>query len=553
MGNSKYNDYLYNIAEKDYVKIIKPTIIRVRRDNVKRYYYGPKGDFDKTISVESNNDSKKDYKNFKRFVAFVLCASAIAGAIAHFTKCEPVDAGVLPEPYIGYEENVGEFEANDVESYTNDFVVEEPNSVVTPEPVLENVIDNNYEEVVEQENEKKYFRTTTKVNIRSNCDSSNNDSVLETLQPGVVLEFSKDLNNGWYEVIYNNRYVYINASYVEEVTIKTNQDGKVVIINGSDVNIRKEATTSSTSLGTMQAGDCFTYVDTMPNGWYKIDYNGKTGYVSNAFSCLETAGLKYESVTTVTSTGNNLNVRDQASTNGRVIYRLNKGDTLQYTEKLVNGWYEVLINGHPGYVSGKYVKEGTRVMITNKSYAIVAAERDTVIYSDVQFTNPVAKMPQYETGYVYEAGGDYYLINAEQGTGYIKKKDARRLDDVNVVTDESDQITMAFRNGAPFFYVDCTTGAPGSETEKGIHQIRAILYKYHMEKWNVTVCVYMPFCRDQAFHGIIDVEGNKDIASEVGASVKETKRSHGCVREYDKDVLYLAENVEVGTDVVVKR
>ena len=49
----------------------------------------------------------------------------------------------------------------------------------------------------------------------------------------------------------------------------------------------------------------------------------------------------------------NLNLRDQPSTSGKILTTIPKGKTVTIlSEKNANGWYKVSYNGKTGYVSG---------------------------------------------------------------------------------------------------------------------------------------------------------------------------------------------------------
>lgn len=62
--------------------------------------------------------------------------------------------------------------------------------------------------------------------------------------------------------------------------------------------------------------------------------------------------LERASTKTATTTGN-LNLRDKASTGGKILTTIPKGKTVTIlSEKDANGWYKVSYGGKTGYVSG---------------------------------------------------------------------------------------------------------------------------------------------------------------------------------------------------------
>lgn len=91
-------------------------------------------------------------------------------------------------------------------------------------------------------------------------------------------------------------------------------------------------------------------VISVDNGWAKIDYNGQTLYASMSY--LVKAG---------TTTGDGaviarvLNVRAGASTDTRILGKLNRGTTVKILSS-ANGWGEISINGVKAYVSLAYIQ-----------------------------------------------------------------------------------------------------------------------------------------------------------------------------------------------------
>jgi N-acetylmuramoyl-L-alanine amidase len=51
------------------------------------------------------------------------------------------------------------------------------------------------------------------------------------------------------------------------------------------VNLRKEPNTSCAVIGYIKGGTVLEYTD-KSNGWYKVIYNGKTGWISGTYAKL---------------------------------------------------------------------------------------------------------------------------------------------------------------------------------------------------------------------------------------------------------------------------
>ncbi|OPJ62882.1 SH3 domain-containing protein [Clostridium oryzae] len=118
----------------------------------------------------------------------------------------------------------------------------------------------------------------------------------------------------------------------------------------SYANFRENAGTNYSVVGTIPKNAILNLIS-YSNGWYKISYSGKTGWVwQNTLASLPSG--KY-----VTLTGAyQLSVRKGPSTTYQIIKTLSQG---QYPEKLgvsTDGyWYKIRINGIEGWASKKYL------------------------------------------------------------------------------------------------------------------------------------------------------------------------------------------------------
>ena len=92
------------------------------------------------------------------------------------------------------------------------------------------------------------------------------------------------------------------------------------------------------------------------NGWYKININGKTGFVSGEF--VSKNGASNSSVSTTGGknkvTADVLRVRTAPNTSSSVSGRVYEGQTLNVIGQ-ENGWVKINHNGQVGYVSGEFV------------------------------------------------------------------------------------------------------------------------------------------------------------------------------------------------------
>ena len=128
------------------------------------------------------------------------------------------------------------------------------------------------------------------------------------------------------------------------------------------VNFRKGPGTNYASIKMLSKGTKVTVL-ALENGWYQLDVNGTTGYVSKAYikvdtnstgTPTDTSGSSDTATGTGTTTGS-VNFRKGPGTSYASIKMLSKG-TKFTIYALENGWYKVSVGGTTGYISKEYVK-----------------------------------------------------------------------------------------------------------------------------------------------------------------------------------------------------
>ena len=119
------------------------------------------------------------------------------------------------------------------------------------------------------------------------------------------------------------------------------------------VNFRTGPGTGNSIIATLPAGTAVIVQESAGNGWYKIIYNGTTGYMSGDY--LKITNTASGSFGTGTVTASSVNFRDGASMSAGVIAGLPNGTQVKVIG--VNGnWYQVEYNGRTGYISSDYLK-----------------------------------------------------------------------------------------------------------------------------------------------------------------------------------------------------
>ena len=191
---------------------------------------------------------------------------------------------------------------------------------------------------------------TAQGGLRLRTAASTSSQTVATLASGAQVEVLEALD-GWYRIEANGKTGYVSSQYLS-VT------GKV---SASSLNVRSTPSTSGTKITSLSSGTQVKILESL-DSWYRIEANGKTGYVSSQYITL----ARTESAATTpppaaepsrsagTVTASSLNVRSTPSTSGTKVASLSSGTKVEILESL-DGWYRIEANGKTGYASSQYV------------------------------------------------------------------------------------------------------------------------------------------------------------------------------------------------------
>lgn len=195
------------------------------------------------------------------------------------------------------------------------------------------------------------------------------------------------------------------------------------------ITLRTEPVTSAAEIVQIPYGASVSYVETSENGFYKIIYNGKTGYALASYLSETqpqpkpnvTAAPKNISYTTyyVVNCDEWISLRETPSTSASRITTIPLGAAVSFIETASNGFYKISYNGATGYAlasylssSKPYIKAGYYVVNCNEWISLR-------VYPDTQSARlkevPLgAYVEVLETG----AGNGFWKIRYDGVTGY---------------------------------------------------------------------------------------------------------------------------------------
>ena len=126
------------------------------------------------------------------------------------------------------------------------------------------------------------MRTVTASSLNFRTGPSTSYSIINVLMNGQKVEYIST-SGSWLKVKYNGVTGYVHGDYVTKGTADNSTTGTTKYVSASvGLNVRSGAGTSYSKLGKLEYKEKVTVLSTS-NGWSKINYNGKTGYVDSSY------------------------------------------------------------------------------------------------------------------------------------------------------------------------------------------------------------------------------------------------------------------------------
>lgn len=281
----------------------------------------------------------------------------------------------------------------------------------------------------------KVYNVSTNLRVRSGASTSSSILGYLTNNTEVTIVGSE---GEWYKIQYNSGYGYVSKEYITtngnssnntgntgSSETEINKTGYVYNVSSGGLRVRKEASTSSTVLGTLYSGNSVNIVGET-GSWYKIKYNSSYAYVhkdyitenkpsSESNSNTGNGGSTNDSnnssqtmnaVGVVTNISSNLRVRKQPSSSAVVLGYLLNNENVNITGKEGN-WYKINFKGSVGYVSADYIKISTGSDNTSGSNSSTGSNSNTSVSNAY---NIVLEELKSHIGSPYAYGGSGELV-----------------------------------------------------------------------------------------------------------------------------------------------
>ncbi len=265
-------------------------------------------------------------------------------------------------------------------------------------------------------------KCSSTLNVRKTASTSG--TKLGTLKNGAAITVVS-VSNGWACIKYGTGTAYVNASYITYTDSATAAPTatataaptatavvvRVATVNCSQLNMRASASTGASKLATLKRGATVNVISES-NGWARILYNGKQGYVSAQYLKYATATAAPTTAPTATPTAttaptadtgvsgfatitncSTMNLRQLPTTESTSLGTFKKG-TEVYVRSTGNGvdgeWACIVCDGKTGYMKEKYLSF-TDETSSSKTQSPTAAPTATATPTAVPTEEPKEK------------------------------------------------------------------------------------------------------------------------------------------------------------------
>ena len=134
--------------------------------------------------------------------------------------------------------------------------------------------------------------TSNKLNIRST--NSTKGKILDTLIKKDVVEVTKKMKNGWYEIKLDNKLGYVSGKNLKITSdnvppYELKSTDKVIgtgIVKTRHLGVRRGCNSTYSKIGSLNEDSSIKILSKLKNGWYKVAYQDGYGFINGKYILL---------------------------------------------------------------------------------------------------------------------------------------------------------------------------------------------------------------------------------------------------------------------------
>ena len=207
---------------------------------------------------------------------------------------------------------------------------------------------------------------------------------VETLAKGRQVTILGE-ENGWYHIKWSDSTGYVHKDYISTSgsgaaasagsgTATQSVSANATVKGGDTINVRSGAGTGYSRVALVGEGKRVAVLE-QSGDWYKISFDGKTGYIHKDYVARDGSAAPAAASQTVGNASvnaNSVNVRSAAGTSSSTLATVSSGKRVTLLAK-AGGWYKVSFDGKTGYIYGDYITADSGVLSSLATEEVPAA------------------------------------------------------------------------------------------------------------------------------------------------------------------------------------
>ena len=255
---------------------------------------------------------------------------------------------------------------------------------------------------------------------------------------GSAVSYVESAENGFYKIVYNGSTGYALAAYLSTDRSLVNapipaQANPVsyptyyVVNCKQSITLRPGPDVSSGEICQIPLGSSVSYIESAENGFYKIIYNGSTGYALASYLSANGSSVSVPVQTNpagystyyVVHCKQSITLRTSPSTSAEEICQIPLGAAVSYISAASNGFYYISYNGNTGYALASYLTSAWGYEYYDTCRVVNCKQSITLRPQPDVDSGEICQIPLGATGsYIGTASNGFYEIYYMGNHGY---------------------------------------------------------------------------------------------------------------------------------------
>lgn len=320
-----------------------------------------------------------------------------------------------------------------------------------------------------------YYQVTADTMLYEQTSDTSN--VLKSVKEGAVVVFLGVGENDFYMVQEEESYGYIKKQFLRPVSVENQEEEPPVMMEENtavtalyemyvvnckqSVSLRSRPSMQAEALMQIAKGERVGYVESAQNGFVKVLYDGRTGYILGSYLSYEnqSSDITIKKTMYVVKCNTDISLRSAPSVSAGVMLTIPLHDPVGYISDAGNEFHKISYRGIIGYALAEYLAntiENTVETPVKTLYVVNCDAYITLRNAPSTSAGEISKIPLGQSvGYIGNASSGFYKVQYNGQTGYAL---ASYLSETLPSSSQENQTSVSVQTGAPPATVTQETG-----------------------------------------------------------------------------------------------